>query len=362
MRGPRMLVVLGALTLVFALAAFFLRQQPAAVPQQGQALFPDLLARINDTAHIAVTSRDSGLTLERRDGHWVVVEKHAYRADREKVQRLLLGTAQLRRIEPKTQDPERYAEIGVQDIDAKDAKSIKISLKDEAGKILAEYLLGESRAAKADPAASEYFVRLAGDPQSWLVEGKVPADSSAVSWLEREILKIDRKRVREVRVHHADGYALVVRRPSPQAEDYELVGLPKGKRIDYPYAVNSIGDTLADLSLDDVRPAAELAFKGARLRVTLVTFDGLRVVMESFKQNGSNLARLQAAFDPPSADADKPATEAMAGLKKPEAVKEEAAMLNARWREWVYVIPQYRVDALAKKMPDLIAGSGKPGA
>ena len=362
MRGPRLLAALGALTLVFALAAFFLRQQPATIPQQGQALFPDLLARINDAAQIVLTNRDGGLTLERREGLWVVVDKHAYRADRERVQRLLVGTAQLRRVEPKTRDPERYAEIGVQDVDAKDAKSLKISLKDGAGKTLAEYLLGESRAAKADPAASEYFVRLPSDPQSWLVEGKVPTDSSPVSWLEREILKIDRQRVREVRVRHADGNTLVVRRPSPQAEDYELVGLPKGKQIDYPYAVNSVGDTLADLGLDDVRPAAQLALKDPRLRATLVTFDGLRVVMETFKEDGSNLARLQAAFEPPPAGPDKLATEAKTVLKKPDEVKEEAAMLNARWREWVYVIPQYRVDSLAKKTSELSKDPGKPGA
>lgn len=362
MRGPRTLVVLGALTIVLAVAALFLRQQPATVPQQGETLFPDLMARINDAAQITVTSRDGGLTLERRDGRWVVVDKHGYRADREKVQRLLLGTAQLRRVEPKTRDPERYAEIGVQDVDAKDAKSLKISFKDGGGKTLAEYLLGESRAAKADPAASEYFVRLPGDPQSWLVEGKIPTDKSTVGWIEREILKIDHKRVREVRVRHADGYTLVVRRPSPQAEDYELVDLPKGRQIDYTYAVNSIGDTLADLSLDDVRPAAQFSLKKPRLRVTLLSFDGLRVVMETFRQDGANLARLQATVEPPSAGADKPASEGKAVLKEPEEVKEEAAMLNARWREWLYVIPQYRVDSLTKKMSELTRDSGKPGA
>ncbi len=361
MRNARTLVILAVLTVVFVLAAIFARQEPATFPQQGERLFPGLLPRVNDVAQVVATSREGSLTLERTERGWVVREKHGYAADREMIQRLLLGTAELRRLEPKTRNPERYADIGLQDVSAEGSKSLKFSLKNEKGQVLAEYLLGESRLAKGDPAGREYFVRLPEDPQTWLVEGWVPEDKSLMRWLDRQVVKIDDKRVREVRVRHADGHELAVRRASPQAGDYGLVGLPKGAEIESPYAVNSIGTTLADLTFDDVRPAAELDLKGAALNVTLATFDGLRITMQTFKRGKLNLARLQAASTAPpggQVGGDKPAKKENV-LKTPEQVKQEAETLNARWRGWVYVIPQYRVDSLAKKMPELTRVSGK---
>lgn len=373
MLGRKTILVLAAVTGVVALAAIFSKQDSSAIPGQGEPLFPELMAQINDARQVSGISGDGSFTIKRRDNGWVVEEKSNYPADADKVHRLLLGTAQLTRIEPKTRKPELYAQLGVEDVDADGSQSLKFTLKNAGGDELADFILGTRRPATGNPNLSEYFVRVPGNPQTWLVEGKLPDDKNPINWVDREILELDSKRVRAVRVTHANGGEIIVRRPDPSADDFELVGLPKGAQIKDVYAVNGIGNGLTNLSLDDVKSASAIRQdkKKAAMSVEITTFDGLRVTMHTRKNGKENLAWFTAAFDPAlvyedtkvaktetgseAQDADE-----QTGLKATDAVKQEAETLNTRWQGWVYVVPQYRVDSVAKKKSDLIKFSKKP--
>ena len=366
MRNGKTLVILGLVTLAVVLAAIFTRQESTAIPRQGEQLFPQLMANINDTTEVVGVSKNETFTLTRRDGHWVVKEKSDYPADANKVRQLIVGTAQFRRVEPKTRNPELYEKLGVEGINKEEAKSVKISLKNTSGAALAEFLLGERRWSRGDPSLSEYYVRLPDDPQAWLVEGKIPDDKSPTNWLDDEILELDSARVREVRVTRPDGDKVTVRRSEPSANDYQLLGLPEGAEVEFNYAVNSIGNTLTSLTLDNVKPASEVRFKnGTGLSVELETFDGLRVQMQTMKDGNDNLARFSTMFDSSliheDETANKEATESAdkdakkkSKLKAPDDVKKEAETLNTRWKDWVYVVPQYRIDSLGKKKSELI--------
>jgi hypothetical protein len=373
MLGRKTILVLAAVTGVVTLAAIFSKQDSSAIPGQGEPLFPELMAQINDARQVSGISGDGSFTIKRRDDGWVVEEKSNYPADADKVHRLLLGTAQLTRIEPKTRKPELYAQLGVEDVDADGSQSLKFTLKNAGGDELADFILGTRRPATGNPNLSEYFVRVPGNPQTWLVEGKLPDDKNPINWVDREILELDSKRVRAVRVTHANGDKIIVRRPDPSADDFELVGLPKGAQIKDVYAVNGIGNGLTNLSLDDVKSASAIRQdkKKAAMSVEITTFDGLRVTMHTRKNGKENLAWFSAAFDPALVYEDtKPEktetgseaqdADEQTGLKATDAVKQEAETLNTRWQGWVYVVPQYRVDSVAKKKSDLIKFSKKP--
>ncbi len=372
MRNSRTLAILGLITLAAVLAAIFSRQESTAIPREGEPLFPELMSNINDTVEVARIGKDETFTLTRRDDGWGVKEKAGYPAAAEKVHQLIVGSAQLRRVEPKTRKPELYDKLGVEDVDQEGAKSVKISLKNTSGDALAEFILGERRWGAGDPDLSQYYVRLPNDPQVWLVEGNIPDDKSLVSWLDNEILEIDSARIREVRVTHPDGHTVVVRRSDPNSNDYELVGLPKGAELESQWAVNSIGNTFTDLTLDDVRPASDVKFKKpADLTVELDSFDGLRIRMETMKRDDKNFARFSARFEPSlvrddgkteTAESGDKDTDEKAKLKDSDAVKKQAEALNARWKDWLYVIPRYRIDGLAKKKSDLIKSEKTPKA
>lgn len=369
MRNKRALTILGIATLVVVLTAIFARQQTTSIPQQDEKLFPELLTHINETAEIIGTSNEGTFTLLGREGRWLVKEKHEYPADADKVHQLLVGLSQLRRIEPKTSNPELYGKIGVEDVTVEGAKSLRITLKSADGRVLADLLVGNRQLSKANPNLHEYFVRLAGEPQSWLVEGKIPEEKSVLKWLHQRLLDLNAERVRKVQVMHPDGHKVVVRRKDPSVADYELVGLPKGAEIDSAYTVNSIGNTLTNLTLDDVKPAADVSFDGkGPLTVELSTFDGLRVNMQAIKDGDQNLAHFSATYDSSLVEQTRTDVDEKPGntspLKQTEAVKQEVDRLNKRWKAWVYIIPRYRIDSLAKRQSDLLkisAGKDKPG-
>ncbi|MDX1486948.1 MAG: DUF4340 domain-containing protein [Acidiferrobacterales bacterium] len=369
MHSTRALTILAVATVLVALTAIVARQQTTSIPTQDEKLFPELLTQLNETAEIIGTSNEGTFTLLANEGRWLIKERRGYPADANKVHQLLIGLSQLRRVEPKTRNPELYAKIGVEDVTVEGAKSLRITLKSTDGRVLADLLLGNRRLGKANLNLHEYFVRLAGEPQSWLVEGKIPDEKSVLSWLDQRVLDLNADRVREVQVVHPDGHKVVVRRKDPSVADYELVGLPKGAEIESAYAVNSIGNTLTNLTLDDVKPAADVSFDGkGPLTAELSTFDGLRVNMQAIKDGDRSLARFRATFDSSLIQETKTGTEEKADktspLKQAEAVKQEADELNKRWKEWVYIIPRYRIDSLAKKKSDLLKvseGKDKPG-
>jgi hypothetical protein len=118
---------------------------------------------------------------------------------------------------------------------------------------------------------------------------------------------------------------------------------------------------LTDLDLEDVRPRDALAANVPSVfTVTMRTFDGLTVAMDVYKDDKQALALLKASFaagdQSPGGQVAGPTSED--GSKTPprlltaEEVRAEASKLNARWSDWVYVLPDFKFDHLAKKQTD----------
>ena len=76
-------------------------------------------------------------------GHWVVVEKGNYPADEARMRRLLLGLADLTLVEPKTERPELFARLDLDD--PSNGKSTLVALQDRTGKTVAELIVGKTR-------------------------------------------------------------------------------------------------------------------------------------------------------------------------------------------------------------------------
>lgn len=367
MRKIRTLVILSLVTVAVVLAAFFSRQQSNEVSREGQLLFPDFIEAINDASEIEGVSGTKHFTLAREEGNrWVVREKSGYPAPLDDVHQLLVGAAQLRRLEPKTSNPDLYAKLGLEGEAVEGTTSLKLTVRQTNGDALAELLIGNTRPGKSDPSLSEYYVRVPDDDQAWLVEGKLPPHRTANDWLDKELLTLDQRRVREAHIIHPDGEEVIVRRDSPSTNDYELTGIPDSAEIESTYAVNRIATALTDVSLNDVKPASELSFsKRTGLSAELTTFDGLRVTIETTQEDDVTYARFSANFDaslvvtdeePKSESADQSETipEVTGQAPNTEATEQEARALNARWQSWAYALPEYLMTDLEQTNADLI--------
>lgn len=376
MLNVRTLVVLVVLV-VLALAAAYYVNRPA--PRQvstntGALLFPNLLDELNDVRAIAVESREEVVSVTREEGVWRVVEKSGYPADTEQVRAVLLGVAQLVKVEPKTKNPELYGRLALEDIEAADAQAVSLTLRGKEDRIVAALIVGKQRPARGGALLRETYVRVPGDPQVWLVRGNLTLERTPVDWVVRDIVGLDARRIRRLRVEHPDGETLLLVREEPGQADLAVEDVPAGHKIQSTWTVNNVATSFAGLRLEDVLPAPDAKFPDAGIsRVEVETFDGLRVRLEAAEVAERHLARFAVAVIDTEPETEKgvaPREESPpqdTAADQAEAVEgdasaagegtdptRQAAEMRARLEGWVFVLPDYSVGNVLKRQEDLV--------
>ncbi|MDR4500852.1 MAG: DUF4340 domain-containing protein [Nitrospirales bacterium] len=392
---PKTLMILAGITFVVILGAVLLSQDTNEKPSQsGELVFPDLMAGINEIEEMTIESKDHTVTLVRQGERWSVKEKGGYAASFEKVKPVLIGMAELRIREPKTKNPDLYEKLGLQDHNAEGSPSTLITLKAKGSKAVASMLLGNQRPGRGNPTQSDLYIRKPDDPQTWLVSGKLPVEKVPGEWLEKELLNIAGKRIQRVSVTHPGGETLTIYKDTPDALDFKVRDLPKDQKVNSQFNVNNVANAVAQLTLEDVKKSDEPAFSPkAGLQAVLETFDGLRLTVETMNKDEVVYGRIAAAFDPtlvykepvkessekkadvPSGDdSGKDAKESDESdtkedddntekkdepkesiLKSEEDVQKEVADLNAKFKDWIFEFPKFKVENFSKKKDDLIA-------
>ncbi|MGV7229404.1 MAG: DUF4340 domain-containing protein [Nitrospirales bacterium] len=362
------------------LAVFFNREPSSNIPQSGQLLFPNLMSVVNDVNEIVIETKDQTVTLVRGEKSWGVKEKASYRADVEKVKQAIVGLADLRIHEPKTQNPELYERLGLQDKDQEGSTSKTVTVKTADNGETAKLVMGNQRPAKGNPRMSDIYVRKPGDPQTWLAIGNVPIETMPDEWLEKEVTALPTKRVRQVTVTHPKGDTLHLSKAKPDDLDFHLDAIPSGFKISSQFNVNNVVGTLVQLSFEDVKPQAEIDFlANPGVSAVLETFDGLRLHVQTTKLDEHVWGKFSAEFDANLIQTSEPETkledikksegaetektdkdtevkkpEKDSPLKKPEEVQKEVETLNQRVKDWAYALPSFRFENFSKLKKDLI--------
>jgi Domain of unknown function (DUF4340) len=270
---------------------------------------PELAERPNEVKSLSLTGAGSKLiaTLEKGDKGWSLKEKGGYPADAGKVREYLLKLSQARLVEQKTANEQRYADLGVNDVTAADAKGVLVAL-DGLGKPV-QLIVGIM-----GPRGDATFVRRAGDKQSWLAKGSLVPDKTAANWLDKSVADIPATRVRELSLQNAGARPLRVFKAQESDTNYQVADLPKGRELSSEFAANTLGTTLAGLNFEDVFAAAGAAppQDGKVHKAKFTTFDGLTVEVTSWKEGDKTRAQLQAGKDAALSEAAIAAAQAKA--------------------------------------------------
>ena len=352
-------------------------------------LVPALRDHVNDVDKLVVTGAESKpiATLSRGANGWTIAEKGGYAADTGKLRELLLKLADAKLLEQKTSSKEKYATLGVEDVAGKDAKGVEIEIGGLAKPV--KLILGTANAHGGT------FVRRAGEAESWLASGSLSVDKKAENWLRKDLADVPANRVESVAMTRPDGKTVRIAKESEGDANFKLADVPKGREAGSDYTVNGPASALAGLKLDDVMPAKDAAPAEKPLKARFATFDGLVVDMTAWEKDGKDYAQLAASVDEKvanqhvdavqakakadydaavaAAKAKPPASENAADAKpavpaeppKPEAVvdpakdrgaklaavKKEADNLDARFKDWTFVLPAYKYAAI-NKAPD----------
>jgi len=315
----------------------------------GTALFPGLAQELDSISGIVITGAGSEqlVSLERSDGTWRVTELGGYTAERASTGALLIALAEARIVEEKTRDPAFHARLGVEDIAADDATGMEIALLAGDGSRYAA-ILGDAYTG------GQRYARASGSDQSVLIDQNPDISPNPSDWVDRSILDIEAGRVQRVRITHADGETLVMRRSSRDDRDFAVDDIPEGRELQYAGVANVSGNLLDGLRLEGVEAVS--GEPGEPLATTeFRTFDGLviTVFVETLDDENSWL-RFAASFD--AAQAAEFAAEGAADDSAPAGndVAGEADAVNERLSGWRYRIASYQLSQLTRRIDDLL--------
>ena len=129
------LIVLAIVTLAVILAAGIASRLRA--PQSTintQVLFPELAGRINDIAAITIKGNKGTIVLQQQGERWVLASADNYPALFNRIKQNVVGMAELRIVDEKTDNPEFYDRLGVEGPEVEGTKSMLITLQDKIGR------------------------------------------------------------------------------------------------------------------------------------------------------------------------------------------------------------------------------------
>jgi hypothetical protein len=356
-------------------------------------LVPALRDHVNDVDKVIVTGAENKpvATLTRGANGWSIAEKGGFAADTGKLREFLLKLADAKLIEQKTSNKDKYATLGVEDVDGKDAKSVEVELGGLGQPV--KLIVGNTNAHGGT------FVRRAGETQSWLASASLAVDKKAENWLRKDLVDVPAARIAAVDITHADGKTVHVAKQAEGDTNFKPADVPKGREPGSEYTINGLASTLGALRFDDVVAAKDAMPGDKPLKAHYVAFDGLIVDVVGWEKDGKDYAQFTASADHDRANQNIAAQQAKAkadyeaqvaaqkgapaeGSKsddakadasaaappKPAAVADpakdreqklaaldkEVADLNARFKDWTYVLPPYKYANINKSLDDLL--------
>ena len=323
-------------------------------------LLPDISKQINDVDRVEVISAGNKTvaTLVKTGARWRFEQMGGYQANWAKLQDLLAGLAQARVIEQKTDKPEYYARLGVEDVAAVDAGSVlvRISIGDQSTGILVGH--------RATGRPGQY-VRLQNSAASALVDRRLDVPTGPLDWVDSQIIDISASEVAEVEIIQPQGERVFVTRISADQTDFDLVGLPQGREIITSWAVNSRGSVFYMLNMETVKPEDSVDWSAA-VKMRLLMFSGIEIMADMIEAGDEHLLRLRAGF--PAADVVKSQPEGDKISVEQQEIEKQAAIevakkvedINQKAAGWVYGITKQKYDAMVKKPEDLLVPLESP--
>jgi hypothetical protein len=322
---------------VAASAIFAWNNQWGAGRVSGATMLPVLASGRAQVAGVAITQGGNTLTFESRQGRWSLKERSGYPADVQKIRALLVKLSQAELIEAKTRKPDRYPLLELEDAAAKDAKSRLVRLLDGNGGTAADVVIGKRRWDAFGSGKGGTYVRLPGDPQTWLANAEFDVTADVSSWIKPTVFETESAKISRLTIEIPGEEPLRIERASAAESKAAFVGLPEGKKLKDASAADSILQAASAIAADDVRKLDAMPVGDGVNTVSFSTSEGLTVTMKLRKDGDATWASLSA-----SGEGD---------------AKSAAEAINTRTAGWEFKIPGYKADALLKRRVDLLESS-----
>ena len=227
-----------------------------------------------------IQTKDGVITLSRTSpgNNWIAPDKFSYPAASDKIGRLVRQLNDMRLIEAKTANAERYARLEVEDL-ADDAQSRLIRLEDRDGNILAETLIGKRLLRLTGSANSGTYIRRPGEDQSWLASGGFELDPAIETWLDQLIVEINRKEIAKVAITLDNGETYGVSRKEA-GDALDFFELLENETLKPDANLAELATALTSVRMASVKPDAEMTWPEKKHVARVQTFGGLNLTIE----------------------------------------------------------------------------------
>jgi hypothetical protein len=272
--NARQLTILALLAgLSVAATAAVLRTSSANVAsdRRGERVLPGLAAKANEITGLVIHQGADPLSIERKDAGFVAADS-GFPVKTDAVRDLLASSMELAFEEARTSDPARYGDLGLADpgVGADAAKEITIRA---GGGDLADLLVGNRDTTVGGPVGG-VFVRLKGQPQTWLARGNVRLPTNRSDWFAGLGLDIKRGAIKKIELSGGgrDGVTATAGKPG----ELTLENVPEKRAAD-SFKVGRLATMVESFAFQDVRKRSKPADDARRMVVDLD--DGLRLVL-----------------------------------------------------------------------------------
>jgi hypothetical protein len=311
--SPKVFLGLAAITVITTVAAVVaVLSQPAVTTLRfvDEPAFPALRDNPDAVAKITLTTPEGMITLVRETGdRWSALERYGYPVDRKRVRDLVVALADMRLIERKTAQPERYDRLQVEPPDAEQAQSKLVRLEAADGKVLAEAIIGKQRYRLTGTEPSGTYLRRPDEAQSWLASGGVQIEQAIAEWLEDEIVDVDPAAIRRIVIERAGEPGYVAVRDMPD-QDLRIVGLAKDEALKEDADLGQLAGALSNVAFEDVKPRDQLTWPAQQHTARIQTFDGVELTVRLAQIDEAYWATFDARAVAPTRGAAPAAAEA----------------------------------------------------
>ncbi len=346
------------------------------VVASGELLLPQFESIANDIDSLEIIGAGNTplVTLQRSDKGWVIAQRDGYVADWPEVRGLLRQLGQAKVIAPKTAREALYSRLGVADVSTENTGGGLLRWGEQADQAL---IIGIEAAD-----LTGRYVRQPGNQQSYLVDQSLEVKTDPADWIEKGLIDWQSSRFQRVTIRHADADLIQIERTEPDALEMSLINIPEGREISGQWAVNGIVNGLISLRADDVRKV-DSPLPDFATRALFVTENGINLVMSLYQQEPESaadaddssldgtpqyLVRMDVSIEPVNTDAsvvtDDQDSETSTSEQESVSVAEgdtaendptaEAGQLQQKLEGWEFVIPDYKFNAINKRLEDLL--------
>jgi hypothetical protein len=326
-RQLKILAVLAILSVAATGAALHTGTPTIASDRRGERVIPGLADKANDIAGVTVREAADMIAIERRNGGFVAADS-GFSIKADAVRDLVAGAIELTFEEARTNDPARYGDLGLADPGAADAGK-EITLTTAAGEI-ASFVVGHRDATVGGPLGG-VFVRLKGQPQTWLARGNLRLPPSRSEWFSPVELGIRRSDIKRVELAGGGRDAATAAVTAEKPDQLILQNIPEGRVAD-AFKVTRIATLIEGFAFQDVRKEMKPADDARRLVAD--TGNGLRLVITAVSDLSEGWIKI-------SAEATG------------DAGRDKAKAINAKVAGFDFRLPPAQTDVLGWTLADL---------